>query len=136
MLAIVIGLCPSSVMLRPSVIRKLFLKPHLLLSHWSKFKITSHEYSHYALYQNCINGFAPLNTMATRAPDKKSFKQHLLKHWCKFKIISQNCSSPYPLPKLHLWFLYAEQKGHKSSRGKISLTHWSKFKIKSQNCSS
>ena len=28
-----------------------------------------------ALFQNCINGYAPPNRRATRAPDKKSFKQ-------------------------------------------------------------
>ena len=28
-----------------------------------------------ALYQNCINGSAPLNRRAARALDKKSFKQ-------------------------------------------------------------
>ena len=30
------------------------------------------------LFQNCINGFAPLNRRAARAQDKKSFKGHLL----------------------------------------------------------
>ena len=50
--------------------------------------------------QNWLNCSAPLNRRATRAPDKKSFKRHLLlNHWSNFKIISQNCSSWYPLPK-------------------------------------
>ena len=49
------------------------------------------------LFQNCS---APLNRRVARAPDKKSFKRHLLlNHWSNFKIISQNCSSWYPLPK-------------------------------------
>ena len=61
-------------------------------------------------------------TRAARAPDKKSFTWHLfLNHLSKFKIISQNCSSWYPLPKLHKRFCSSEQKGHQSSRYEISL---------------
>ena len=60
-----------------------FFKQHLLLNHWSKFHITPHECSN-ALFQSCINGSSPLNRRAARAPDKKSFKQHLLNHWPKF----------------------------------------------------
>ena len=47
-----------------------FFKRHLLLNHWSKFQITSHECSHDVLFQKCINGSAPLNGKAPRAPDK------------------------------------------------------------------
>ena len=51
-----------------------FFKQNLLLNHWSKFHITSHEWS----------PWCPLlklhNTRAIRAPDKKSFKRHLLNH--------------------------------------------------------
>ena len=50
---------------------------------------------HDDLFQNCINGSTPPNRRATRAPDKKSFKRHLLNHWPKFKIISQKCTSLY-----------------------------------------
>ena len=31
---------------------------------------------HDALFQNCINGSAPPNRRAARAPDKKYFKRH------------------------------------------------------------
>ena len=34
--------------------------------------------THDALIQNCIIGSAPLNRKAARAPDKKSFKWHLV----------------------------------------------------------
>ena len=83
-------LCPSVV--RPSL--NFFFKRHILLNHWSKFHITSHESFPWYPLQNCINDFAPPNRSATRAPEKKSFKPHLqLNHWPKFKIISQNCFS-------------------------------------------
>ena len=71
----------------PCLFVTFFFKWNLLLNHWSKFHITSHECS----------PWCPLpklhNTRATRAPDKKSFKQHLLNHWPKFEINSQNCFS-------------------------------------------
>ena len=53
-------------------------KSHLLLNHWSKFHIASHECSPWCLFLNCINGFSQLNRRATWVWDKKSFKQHLL----------------------------------------------------------
>ena len=63
-----------------------FFKQHLLLNHWSKFKITSHEGSHNALYQNCIICSAPPHRRAARAPDEKPLKSHLLlNHWSNFK---------------------------------------------------
>ena len=65
-------LSPSSV--RPSVRRKLFHEitslPEPLVLHMNV--------PHNALFQNCINGSAPLNRRIARAPDKKSFKRHLL----------------------------------------------------------
>ena len=72
---------------RPScVIRKLFLKQHLLLNHRSKFQIISHECPRDAVFQNCINYSAPLNRRAARALDKKSFKRYLfLNHWPQLK---------------------------------------------------
>ena len=57
-----------------------------------------------ALFQNCINGSAAPNRRTDRAPDKKSFKWHLLNRWPKFKIISQNCASWCTLPKFHKRF--------------------------------
>ena len=30
--------------------------------------------NHEDLFQNCLNGFAPLNRRGARAPDKKSFR--------------------------------------------------------------
>ena len=64
---------------------------------------------HSALFRNCINGSVPPNKRTARAPDKKSFKQHLLNHWPKFIIISQNCSSWCTLPKFHKWFHSTDQ---------------------------
>ena len=67
--------------------------------------------------ENCLNDFAPLNRMATRAKNAKIFKQHLLLgRWPDFKIISQKCSSDGSLPKLQLltWFRSAEQNGRQS----------------------
>ena len=45
--------------------------------------------SHVAFYQNCINGSAPPNKRASRALDKKYFKQHLLNHWSNFSDASE-----------------------------------------------
>ena len=67
------------------------------------------------LYQNCQNGSAPLNKMAARAKNRKTFKQHLLPgQWPDFKLISQKCSSHGPLPKLLEWFRSAKLNGHQS----------------------
>ena len=67
------------------------------------------------LYQNCLNGFAPLNKMAARDKTRKPVKQHLLQgQWADFKIISQNCSLDDPLPKMLKWFHSAEQNGRQN----------------------
>ena len=67
------------------------------------------------LYQNCLNGFDPLNKMATRTKNGKIFKQHLLVgQWPHFKIFSQKCSLGDPLPKLLKLFHSAEQNGRQS----------------------
>ena len=59
-----------------------------------------------ALYQNCLNGSAQQNKMATRAKNRKTFKRHLLRcQWLNFKVISQKCSSYGPLPELLEWFV-------------------------------
>ena len=48
--------------------------------------------------------------MATKAKNRKTFKQHLLLgHWLDFKIISQKCSLGDALSKLLKWFCSAEQ---------------------------
>ena len=53
------------------------------------------------LYQNCSNYFAPLNKMATRAKNRKTFKQlFLLNQKMDFEIIIQECYLGDPLPKL------------------------------------
>ena len=71
-------------------------KINLLLNHWSKLKFYRIA-PHISLYQNCTNGLALLNKIATRANHRTIFN-HLLKHWPKFKIVSQKCSSLCPLP--------------------------------------
>ena len=90
--------------------------------------------SHDGLFQNCINGSAAPNRRTARAPDKKSFKQHLLlNHIPKFKIISQNYSSWCTLPKFLKWFHPTDQsssgerprtQGH-SCLNMHSLSTWS-----------
>ena len=53
------------------------------------------------LYQNCSNRSAPLNKMAARAKNRKTFKRLLLlNQYMDFEIISQKCSLGDPLPKL------------------------------------
>ena len=48
-------------------------------------------------YQNYLNGYAPLNKMAIRAKNRKTFKQHLLPgQWSDFKMILQKLSSLAP----------------------------------------
>ena len=60
-------------------------------------------------YQLNLN-LPPLNKMATRAKNRKTFKQHfLLGQWLDFKIISLKCSLGGPLPKLLKLFRFAEQ---------------------------
>ena len=51
------------------------------------------------LYQNCSNRFAPLNKMAARAKNRKTFKRLLLQnHKMGFKIIMQECFLGDPQP--------------------------------------
>ena len=52
------------------------------------------------LYQNCSNRSAPLNKMAARAKNRKTFKQLLLNQKMDFEIIIQECFLGDPLPKL------------------------------------
>ena len=67
------------------------------------------------LYQNCLNGAAPLNKMATRAKNRKTFKRHLLQgHWPNFKIILLEYSLVDSLLKLLKPLHLDEQDGHQS----------------------
>ena len=51
------------------------------------------------LYQNCSNRSAPLNKMAARAKNRKTFKRLLLLNQkMDFEIIIQKCSLGDPLP--------------------------------------
>ena len=51
------------------------------------------------LYQNCSNRLAPLNKMAARAKNRKTFKQLLLLNQrMDFEIIIQECFLGDPLP--------------------------------------
>ena len=53
------------------------------------------------LYQNCSNHSAPLNKMAARAKNRKTFKGLLLQNqMMDFEIIIQECFMGDPLPKL------------------------------------
>ena len=64
------------------------------------------------LYQNCSNRSAPLNKMAARAKNRKTFKQLLLLNQkMDFEIIIQECFLGDPLPKLLKEFRYVEQNG-------------------------
>ena len=79
------------------------------------FEIILQECSLVTLYQNSLNGSAPLNKMAASAKNSKNLKQHyLLSHWPNFKIISQECSLGDPLPKLLKPFRLDEQDGCQS----------------------
>ena len=114
-----------------------------LLNHWSECHILHMNVHHDALFQNYMNGSAPLNRRASRALDKKSFKQHLLlNHWPKFK---------KKITKLFLIILstkIAQMATRRWTKGlpdiqtrntfkrNFLLNHWSKFKIISQNCCS
>ena len=64
------------------------------------------------LYQNCSNPFAPLNKMAARAKNRKTFKRLLLLNQkMDFEIIIQECFFGDTLPKLLKRFCYVEQNG-------------------------
>ena len=64
------------------------------------------------LYQNWSNRSAPLNKMAARAKNRKTFKQLLLMNQkMDFEIIIQECFLGDPLTKLLKQFLCVEQDG-------------------------
>ena len=60
---------------------------------------------------NCSNRSAPLNKMAARAKNRKTFKRLLLLNLMDFEIILQECFLDDPLPKLLRQFRYVEQNG-------------------------
>ena len=64
------------------------------------------------LYQNCSNRSAPLNKMAARAKNRKTFKRLLLlSQKMDFEIFIQECFLGDPLQKLLKEFRYVEQNG-------------------------
>ena len=63
------------------------------------------------LYQNCSNNSAPLNNMAARTKNRKTFKRLLLNQRMDFVITIQECFLGDPLPKLHKQSRYVEQGG-------------------------
>ena len=76
------------------------------------------------LYQNCSNPSAPLNKMAARAKNRKTFKQLLLLNQkMDFEIIIQECFLDDPLPKLLKWFRYIEKMATRAiNRNKLLTT--------------
>ena len=59
-----------------------------------------------------LNRSAPLNKMAARAKNRKTFKQLLLLNQrMDFEMIMQECFFGDPLPKLLKQFRYVEQNG-------------------------
>ena len=65
-----------------------------------------------SVYQNCSNRSTPLNKMAARAKNRKTFKRLLLQNQkMDFEIIIQECFLGDPLPKLLKRFRYVEQNG-------------------------
>ena len=65
-----------------------------------------------SIYQNCSNRSPPLNKMAARAKNRKTFKRLLLQNQkMDFEIIIQECFLGDPLPKLLKRFRYVEQNG-------------------------
>ena len=64
------------------------------------------------LYQNCSNRSAPLNKMAARAKNRKTYKRFLLLNQkMDFEIIILECFLGDPLPKLLQPFRYVDQNG-------------------------
>ena len=64
------------------------------------------------VYQNCSNRSAPLNKMAARSKNRKTFKRLLLLNQkMDFEIIIQECFLGDPLSKLLKRSCYVEQNG-------------------------
>ena len=63
-------------------------------------------------YQNCSKRSAPLNKMAARAKNRKTFKRLLLLNLkMDFEIIILECALGDPPPKLLKRFRYVEEDG-------------------------
>ena len=76
------------------------------------------------LYKKCSNRSAPLNKMAARAKNRKTFKRLLfLNQNMDFEIIIKECFLGDPLPKLLKGFRYIEQNGPRAiNRNKLLMT--------------
>ena len=75
------------------------------------------------LCQNCSNCSAPLNKMATRSKNRKTFKLLLLNEKMDFEIIIQECFLGDPLPKLLKWFRSVECMAARAiNRNKLLMT--------------
>ena len=67
------------------------------------------------VYKNCSNRSAPLNKMAAKVKNRKTFKLFRLLNQCiDFEIILQECSLSDCLPKLLKPFRSVEQDGRQS----------------------
>ena len=92
------------------------------------------------IYQNCLNGSAPSNKLATRAVDKKCFKQHehiLLNNWVeviklKYRLKLKIKRIDWLLANKPIIVLYFEFENELKF---YNLDAWSKFKIISHKCS-
>ena len=80
----------------------LFFKQHLLLNYLSIFEIIFPECSHLCSLQNCTNGSAPQNKIATKLKIE-FFKKKYLTTYPEPPVQNQNylheCSQQNPLPK-------------------------------------
>ena len=92
-------------------------------------------------YQNCSNGSAPLNKMAARAKNRKTFKQLLLLNQkLDFEISLQECFMGDPLQNCSndstmLNKMAARAKNRKTFKQLLLLNWWTDFEIISQKCS-
>ena len=92
------------------------------------------------VYQNCSNRSAPLNKMAARAKNRKTFKQLLFLNQCiDFEIMIQECSLDDCPLKLLKPFRYVEQDGRQSKNRKtfkqlLLLNQEMDFEIIIQEC--
>ena len=76
-----------------------------------------------SVYLNCSNRSAPLNKMAARAKNRKTFKRLLLQNQkMDFEIIIQECFLGDPLPKLLKEFRYIEQMAARAINRNMLLT--------------
>ena len=75
------------------------------------------------LYQNCSKRSAPLNKMAARAKNRKTFKRLRLENQkMDFEIIIQECFLGDPLPELLKEFRYVQQNAVRAINRNILLT--------------